>query len=361
MNILSQPDSLSLSGNIKDFIISSSEVVRFRLYKGDVLLLDNQYSPNVHGNITIAVGDVIYGNLSAVLESGNSFLQNNLVGDFTAMIGETTVSFRALKCGVANLHTSASVFLTGNFLTWQPQVMEVRSSQPQWLTYYNAYTDDVTVVARYYRKNNTSADISLANIAPAECMTVNVQFSYIAGKIAEEWGGYYDVFVQNTAGEVLSYTQRYIFSQDTPDDKFFLFENSLGGIDCAVFTGENVLAPAVTYKNVQYDEAFECGSVDIERAYNQSTGYKTAREILWLKDFWPSKKRYTVDNGSVAPIVLNEQSISCSNMDQLNAFTFTYKLSEDRGFQNLPRVDTTGLNLEIATPDRLFFFSAPVI
>ena len=44
MEILSQPDVLSLSGNIKDFLIASSEIVRLRLYRGGELLLDNRYT-----------------------------------------------------------------------------------------------------------------------------------------------------------------------------------------------------------------------------------------------------------------------------------------------------------------------------
>ena len=48
MAILSQPDALSLSGNLKDFVITSSEVVSFKLYMGETLLLDNRYLPDYH-------------------------------------------------------------------------------------------------------------------------------------------------------------------------------------------------------------------------------------------------------------------------------------------------------------------------
>ena len=59
MVILSQPAAHSPAGNIKDFVISSSEVVRFRLYKGETLLLDNQYQPDATGQITVSIKEAL--------------------------------------------------------------------------------------------------------------------------------------------------------------------------------------------------------------------------------------------------------------------------------------------------------------
>lgn len=357
MIILQQPDALSLSGNIKDFIISSSEIVRFRLFKGESVLLDNQYSPDAEGKINIAIKDVVHSNLSFTMSSSDSYLQENLVGDFTAMVGETSVVFRAVKCGVANLHTSAAAFLTGNFLTWQPQAMEVRYAQPQWLTYYNATSASVDITLKSYLNDGSSKTTVLYNVAPGSCVTTNVQFAHIWGITSGDRAGYYDVYVSDAGGNIISYIQRYILSENLPEDKFFLFENTLGGLDCAVFTGENVIAPSALYKNAKYNEVLESIDNDINRTYSQNTGYKNTREILWLKDFWGSSSRFIVEDGHVRKIVINDSNISASNMEQLNSFTFTYKYSEDSGLQNLARVDTLSAPLEIVTPDSLFFLA----
>ena len=124
MDILIQPDALSLSGNIKNFVIASSTIVRFRLYKGGELLMDNRYSPDSDDRVTIPIKDIVHGSLAFKLTSGESWSQDSLFGDFTAMVDDTAIAFRAVRCGVSNLHVSASAFLTGNFLTWQPQVLE---------------------------------------------------------------------------------------------------------------------------------------------------------------------------------------------------------------------------------------------
>lgn len=357
MEILSQPDALSLSGNIKDFLIASSEIVRLRLYRGGELLLDNRYTPDADDRVKVSIKDTVHSNLSFRLTSGDSYSQDNLFGDFTAMVDDTAVSFRVVKCGVANLHVSAAAFLTGNFLTWQPQVMEVRHLQPQWLTYYNASGSVGYITVRMYLQGGGHAKKALATVAAGACVTVNTQFAHIWGITTGDRLGYYDVAVEDSNGNTMTYVQRYILSDNLPEDRFFLFENTLGGIDCAVFTGENVLAPASSYVNVQYDEEFASGHDDTQRLYSQNTGFKTAREILWLKDFWGSKVRYVIESGQVRSIVLNESSVSASNMEQLNAFTFTYKFSEDSGLQNLPRVEAFAEPLQITTPDEVFFLA----
>ena len=357
MEILSQPDALSLSGNIKDFLIASSEIVRLRLYRGGELLLDNRYTPDADDRVKVSIKDTVHSNLSFRLTSGDSYSQDNLFGDFTAMVDDTAVSFRVVKCGVANLHVSAAAFLTGNFLTWQPQVMEVRHLQPQWLTYYNASGSVGYITVRMYLQGGGHAKKALATVAAGACVTVNTQFAHIWGITTGDRLGYYDVAVEDSNGNTMTYVQRYILSDNLPEDRFFLFENTLGGIDCAVFTGENVLAPASSYVNVQYDEEFASGHDDTQRLYSQNTGFKTAREILWLKDFWGSKVRYVIESGQVRSIVLNESSVSASNMEQLNAFTFTYKFSEDSGLQNLPRVEAFAEPLLITTPDEVFFLA----
>lgn len=357
MVIQQQPDALSLSGNIKDLVISSSDVVRFRLYKGEDLLVDNQYRPDADGIITISMKEVVHSNLRFTLSSSASFSQDTLVGDFTAMLGDTDISFRAVKCGVANLHISASAFLSGNFLTWQPQVMEVRYAQPQWLTYYNASANSANIVVKSYLNDGGTATTVLAAVSSGQCVTVNTQFAHIWGITSGDRLGYFDVYVQDAVGNLMSYVQRYVMTENFPEDKFFLFENTLGGIDCAVFTGENLIAPSTTFENVQYNDTLESASGTIDRTYSQDTGYKSVREILWLKDFWNTKKAYAVEDGQMRSIVLTQSNVSASNMESLNSFTFSYKYAEDRGFQNLARVETLAAPLEIKTPDNLFFLA----
>ena len=361
MELLSQPDALSLSGNIKDFNISCSEGIRFRLLKDDVPLIDNVYQPDAKQHITISVQNVVHNSLSYTLNNEASYYpQSNLVGNFTAIIGDIQINFSAIKSGIASMAGTAAAFLQGNWLTWQPQIMEVRFSQPQWLTYYNPTSSDVSVIARYYLQDNTAFDKEIAVIAPANCCTIKTQFAYLWELYVGDKLGYIDVFVQDQNGQSLSYTQRYIFTEDLPADKFFLFENSLGGLDCAVFTGENSCTPSANFNIAQYDENLQNIEANIDRLYTQNSGYKTAREFLWLKDFWSNGKCYIADEDGISNIVLKEIDVAASSEEHLKSFSFTYKLSADKGLLNISRSDALVKPLEIKTPEQIFFLAPRV-
>ena len=358
MVILSHPDSLTLSGNIKNFIISSTEVVRFSLYKNQELLLDTQYHPDASERICIDVRDIVHNSLKYKLESSDFYIQDELAADFRAVVNDQTVTFRAIKCGVSNLSTSASAFLLGNFLSWQPESIETRYVQPQWLTYCNTGTGSVSLCVRFYKDATIVGAKKLNNIQSGKCATVNLQFARVWALATEDRDGYFDVYIEDSNGNRLTYVQRYILSQNTPEDKFFLFENTLGGLDSVVFTGANVFNPDGTFGNSLYDGQLVNTHNDISRIYTQYTGYKSPREILWLKDFWTSMQRYVINDGGVFPIVIEDSSINASSMDPLQSFEFRYKLSSDEGYQNLARTTELATPLEIITPSNLFFFSS---
>lgn len=94
MNIVQQPDSLSLSLNLKEFLITSDVQVSFVLRQGDTEILSQRYDPPTQGYITINLRDIIHGRLSFQLkETGSIYQQLSLVADFTAVIDTTEVSF----------------------------------------------------------------------------------------------------------------------------------------------------------------------------------------------------------------------------------------------------------------------------
>lgn len=119
MNILQQPDSLSFSLNLKDFIISSDSQVAFVLRQGGEDILSQQYEPSAGGNITINLRDVVHGRLSTLFKDlSESYEQTQLTDEFIAVIDSTEVKFRVVRGGVDRLSDSATNFLVQNFLTW---------------------------------------------------------------------------------------------------------------------------------------------------------------------------------------------------------------------------------------------------
>ena len=59
------PDSLSLSGNLKKFVVSSDSEITFALKQSETTILDEKYQPGADGLATIDVGAVIDRLLSA--------------------------------------------------------------------------------------------------------------------------------------------------------------------------------------------------------------------------------------------------------------------------------------------------------
>ena len=55
MAILQKPDTLSLLGNMKQFIISSGSDVSFQLYDDEELIVEEKYTPNKDNSLTILI------------------------------------------------------------------------------------------------------------------------------------------------------------------------------------------------------------------------------------------------------------------------------------------------------------------
>ena len=361
MAILSQPDALSLSGNLKDFVITSSEVVSFKLYMGETLLLDNRYLPDYNNQLRISVRDIVESHLATDLPSSDTFTQNNVCASFTADIDGTEVNFAAIRCGVRNYSGTAADFLSSNFLTWQPQTVETGYSQPQWLTYYNPGAASVSIKVKFYTKAGGSTVKSLATVNAVSCISVNVQFARIFALDEGDNYGYFDIYVENSAGTRLTYVQRYVLREEDRNVRCFVFMNSLGGIDCAAFNGHNTYSPRHTYTNAQYSEESIAANIDTERSYTQSTGYVDERSAQWLDDMFNSYDCYVVEEGVVRPIVLDEATVSHNHTEQLHSFEFSYKLSDSSTLLNLPRAEVLPEGLQIETPEQLFFLAPRLV
>lgn len=358
--ILTQPDALSLSANIKKFVVTSSADVTFKLYYGATLLIDELYSPGTTGRVEIDVKEIVKNELSFNLPSSNIFQQNDIAKPFIAYINSTPIIFKVLRAGVNSLSDTPVNFLSANFLTWQPQTKKTSYYQPEWLSYYSNSVGYVKV--KFYLTNGTSHIHALATMQPGTCWTFNMQFAHIMSLRTEERYGYYDVWVEDATGSRTTYIQRYIYNESQAQDEFFLFENSLGGIDTAVMTGESTFAPEMTYASGIYNEENSQLDGSTTRLYSKNTGYKSETEAAWLWDFACSLHRYKIVNGALSKIVLTGSDIAQSSLEPMKTYTFTYRLSMDEGLLKISRTtDSLPANLQITTPEGLFFLAPRLV
>lgn len=355
MNIIQQPDALSLSQNLKEFLITSDIQVSFVLRQGSVEILSQRYDPPAKGSISINVRDIIHERLSYILkDSGVVYQQFSLVDNFTAVIDSTEVTFRVIRSGVDRLADSAANFLTQNFLTWQPSVKPVTYYSPEFLTYYAVVSGTVKLRAYFTEASGSvtsQTDYIITDVLPSIAYTIPLQYSIVAGWLGHKLPAYYDVWVENTTGERLTYIQRY-YAEDmrSEQEQWILFENSLGGLDTFRAYGNTTFNGEHTHNLAEIDEISQEYRVDTERKFQKNTGHLNNDERKWLLDFFPSKGKYCYTGNYLRSIVVVESNVSYTDKELPSNYTFTFKYADARPLLNLPRTDVPADVLNITVP-----------
>lgn len=347
--ILQQPDSLSLSGNLKKFVLSAGSEVDFTLKDGDTVLIETTYEPGSDNRVTIDMKDIVESRLSYRLKSDNFYEQTSIVKNFTATIDGIDVVFRVIRSGVAGLADTPTNFLRSNFLTWQPQKKAVTYYSPEWLTLYAVEACSIKLKAHF--PDNTEQNVTLGSCSVGKAFTVNVQYAVVAGLLGQLYPDYYDVWAEKSDGTRLTYIQRYYFSDPLSEqEQWFLFENSLGGMDTIRAYGDTDFDGAHQHQIAVSNEQNIEYRVDTERKYNKNTGHLTEYERRWLLDFFPSKKKYLYFDSAIRPIVVVESDVKYTASELPSSYNFTYRFTEVTLLLNLVR-NSDDLPSIITTPN----------
>ena len=370
MDILLKPDSLSLTGSMNHFIISSSQEVTFVLKYADSneIIVQHTYTPNKAKRIEIDLENIITPLLSFQLqESTTIYRQPNIAREFLVnFIEDKTAAqeswqFTVLRAGIDNFADTASSWLKRNFLTWQPTVKPVTYYTPEFLSYY-AVEDCVAKCRAYIEKNGSyvQSDIELGNLSHGKVWTMPMQYGVIAGNLGK-MPSYYDVWVEDAAGTRLTYIQRYYASDiRSEEEQWVLFENSLGGIDTFRAYGDAENTAKHTHNVAEIENDSEEYRVDTVREYKKNTGFLSKEERKWLLDFFPSLGKFLYTGNYVRRIVVTESDVSWQTKDLPSSYTFTYKYADARPYLNITRSeDAAPAMLDIKIPDVGSFTIAP--
>ncbi len=362
MNILQQPEELSLSLNTKKFLISSTEQISFVLKQGNEEVVSHRYDP-ANGLVEIDIRDIVHNRLSYNLKDTDLlYEQEFLVSNFTALINDTEITFRVIKAGVDRLVESATTFLSQNFLTWQPNVKPVTYYTPEFLTYY-AVNNSIVKIRAYFNNNSNDTvkeeSSTLAELAAGKAYTIPLQYAIIAGLFNKRFPAYYDIWIENQSGSRLTYIQRYYADNlKSTDEDWILFENSLGGLDTFRAYGSSQLDAIHTHNVAECDEISNEYRVDTERKYKKNTGYLDKAQGRWLLDFFPSPKKYIYTGNYIRPIVVVESDVTAKLRTLPSSYTFTYKYADARPLLNIQRTDIPTDVLHISIPE-LGSFTVP--
>lgn len=374
IQVLLYPDALSLVGSMKAFEIyndSKTDVVFALRYHGaEQNIVQHTYTPNDEHRITVDVKDIILPLLAFELKDDSTpYVQENIMKAFSAEIYEVgdagnkkEFSFSVIRAGVDKLADSAENFLKNNFLTWQPQVKAVTYYSPEFLTYYAA--EACAVKCKAYLWNGTGyteSEITLAHLTEGCVYTIPVQYAIIAKALNQKTPSYYDVWVEKEVGDRLTYVQRYYASDmKSEEEEWFLFENSLGGVDCFRAYGNSENTAEHTHNVAEIEDDSEEYRVDTTRKFKKNTGYLDGKERLWLLDFFPSLGKYVYHRNSWRKITVTESDVNYEAKELPSNYTFTYKYSDARPYLNLPRASGESLKqMDIHLPDIGNFTIAP--
>ena len=370
MDILLKPDSLSLTGSMNHFIISSSQEVTFVLKYADTneIIVQHIYTPNKAKRIEIDLENIVTPLLSFQLqESTTIYRQPNIAREFLVnLIEDKTAAqeswqFTVLRAGIDNFADTASSWLKRNFLTWQPTVKPVTYYTPEFLSYY-AVEDCVAKCRAYIEENGSyvQSDLVLGNLSHGKVWTMPMQYGVIAGKLGK-MPSYYDVWVEDAAGTRLTYIQRYYASDiRSEEEQWVLFENSLGGIDTFRAYGDAENTAKHTHNVAEIENDSEEYRVDTVREYKKNTGFLSKEERKWLLDFFPSLGKFLYTGNYVRRIVVTESDVSWQTKDLPSSYTFTYRYADARPYLNITRSeDATPAMLDIKIPDVGSFTIAP--
>ena len=354
--ILQQPDTVSLSGNIKDLIFSSTEEKEVVIQLNNVTVYSGRYTPDNSGNITVKLSDIIPTLLTVPAPNSDDVSVTDISRIVFVASGDNSGEFYCVKGGVSG-SVSADTFLRANFLTWQPQILKTFVNAPIFIRYASLGNYLLKVKAYFHDGSNETKTIY--NCIENKIYTFNVSFQVIAGKFGRT-PSYFDIWVSDSTGEKVSFIQRYALSNYGANDDLFLFENTLGGIDTICFSGVKKEETEVeTLSSMQGDDLSIDYDIDFSRAYTKNIGYFPIKILRgWVSEFFRSTQRYHVTEKGIEPIVVSNSNIA-SEKYVPSSYSFTFAYSKKENYLNFPRLESPPEVVDIIDPDHTVFSLAP--
>lgn len=361
MNIQQQPDVLSLSGNMKDVVLAgvTDGEVTFRLFTSAsaTLLMERIYAPDSAGTITIDIHRFIEDRQLFVMSSETTpWQQPDLACTYYFTVGDLiSENFTVVRGGVSRLADTVANWLTQNFLTWQPTTKRVTYSTPELLTYYAQEACKLQI--KVYYEDNPTELLDAINLT-AGAWTIPVSYSIVAS-LAAGLPGAYDVWIENNAGQRLTYVQRYLADSMREGEQWILFENSLGGVDVFRAYGMGTVEVEHEHHISETDDTLDEYRVDLKRLHRKSTGWMDKFQRLWMLDFFPARRRWIIQGGAMLPIVLTEDTATYTVDNMPAEFEFTFRYASAEPYLNIPRVYVPATVMNITAPDMQSFTIPP--
>jgi hypothetical protein len=120
-----------------------------------------------------------------------------------------------------------------------------------------------------------------------------------------------------------------------PDEQYFLFENSLGGLDTVRCTGEIKHTPEFTRETALMGDTERTFFAEKKDLKTQTTDWLTLYETEWMIDFFMSKKVYLYSENKIRAIIIDEITAEKSSKENLRSFELTYHPDQSSNYINI--------------------------
>lgn len=312
-----------------------TQPVSVQLTVAGVQVLDEQYMLDAAGGFDLRISNLLHSFLTSILPSSSITIQNKSLIYTELKINQDVFNFNVIKGGVNSAiiqltQNYALNFCIYNFLTWQPRIKSVQNMENQYLTYYCTQNSllkceilpSEDVFTLFESSNDQLVTFDLSSLIPVPLDAVTQ----------------INIWAQFDSGNHFSFTQSFLFRQllSENEDKF-VFENSLGGWDTAIFTGDLSEVDSHDVKTAQINEELLEYDIDFSRTFKKDSGYIASEgERLWLREFFTSINRYHVTPDGLKRILVKSFENE-TRKGELNSFSFTFSYAKDNGTISIPR------------------------
>ncbi|MDR2651287.1 MAG: hypothetical protein LBC68_03085 [Prevotellaceae bacterium] len=325
-SVISKPEGLCFSGNLPKVKVQSDGEVRVQLLTGDKTLLDETYTPDFDSLVLLDISDVVINELTFTVPDADVFIQPNIKKSFVLKINTVSYNFSALRCGIKDFGDTVTNFLKRNFLTWQPGEKKITRNQPEFLTYHATQTSSLYIFAYY--EDGLKLEISIVPMTANNVYTVNI------GKILKSLPKTLikvEAVVLSSGNRISKY-QYYLIDPQAYSEQYFLFENSLGGMDSVRCTGELKSEPEFTRESALMGDTERTFFAEKSDIKTQTTDWLTRYDAAWLHDFFMSKKIYLLEIDKLKATVIDEVTAETSSKEDLRSYEFTYRPAESSDY-----------------------------
>ncbi len=327
--------AVSFLENLPDAVISgaTTTVEVSVTFDNKVVVNRLKLTPDARGTIVVRLKDMIR-RLASIAEIDRAFSSLPIlrVSAYLSSTPTTRTVF-IVPGGTAAAIDDQAGWLAQNFLTCQPQIIETTPTQPQYLAM--VAMEGMSVRSRLYTVEGQSFVKTIAVFGRDYYYEqFRTDFYTLWDELCRSEGVTplcYDVF-----GEGI-HPQRYVLRPERYNDVCFLFENTLGGLDSIMISGQQSYQPegdVTSFRNIEAEREIYN---DFTSGWEANTGiFETEAAARQFQDFLKSTKRWVMHEGVAKRIVVAEHKVKHVRGDA-NSYTFKYRLSEKNERRNVER------------------------